>query len=119
LFFLVCVKQSPNSECRFPSELWAEPVPKYLPLALALGASAVSYGPAGTIDEEVARLKHAHAVGLYLWDIADDYGNSEDVVGEWIKRSGKRDNICLATKFGLQSQSNGKFASCFVEHWIT
>lgn len=28
------------------------------------------------------------------------YGNSEEVLGEWFRRTGKRDEIFLATKFG-------------------
>lgn len=40
--------------------------------------------------------------------MADIYGDSEDVVGEWIKRSGKRNDVFLGTKFGLQRQPKGR-----------
>ncbi|KAJ5814593.1 NADP-dependent oxidoreductase domain-containing protein [Penicillium riverlandense] len=43
--------------------------------------------------------------------MADIYADSEDVVGEWIKRSGKREDIFLATKFGLQRQPEGSYKS--------
>lgn len=46
----------------------------------------------------MARLEHAHAGGLHFWDLAGIYGDSEDVVGEWIKRSAKRDDVFLSTQ---------------------
>ena len=33
------------------------------------------------------------------------YGDSEALVGEWFKRTGKRDQIFIATKFGLNRQN--------------
>lgn len=43
--------------------------------------------------------------------MADIYGDSEDVVGEWLRRSGsKREDVFIATKFALQRQSNGMFS---------
>lgn len=86
--------------------------PKVSAIGLGFGSIGGFYGPAGTLDEKVARLEHAHTTGLHLWDMADIYGDSEDIVGEWIKRSGKRDDVFLATKFGLQRQPDGKFAFC-------
>ncbi|KAJ5752188.1 hypothetical protein N7520_009105 [Penicillium odoratum] len=87
--------------------------PQVSPVGLGFGSIGGFYGPAGTVDERVALLDHAHATGLLFWDLADVYIDSEDVVGEWVKRSGKRDDIFLATKFGLLCQSDGshKFRS--------
>jgi aryl-alcohol dehydrogenase-like predicted oxidoreductase len=73
-----------------------------------LGSLSGFYGPAGTVDEKVALLDHAHTTGLRFWDLADVYGDSEDVVGEWLKRSGKRQDIFLATKFALKRQPDGR-----------
>lgn len=72
--------------------------------AVGLGLMNISglYGPAGALDEKVAVLEHAHATGQRFWDTADIYADSEDIVGEWVKLSGKRDDIFLATKFALQ-----------------
>ncbi|KAL2869055.1 Aldo/keto reductase [Aspergillus lucknowensis] len=81
-------------------------------LGLGFGSLGGSYGPPGPLEERVALLDHAHATGLRFWDLADIYGDSEDLVGEWIKRSGKRDDIFLATKFGLQRQANAFFKFC-------
>ncbi|KAB8230901.1 NADP-dependent oxidoreductase domain-containing protein [Aspergillus alliaceus] len=77
-------------------------------IGLGFGSIAGFYGPAGTLDKRMALLEHAHATGLRFWDMADIYGDSEDVVGGWIKRSGKRNDVFLATKFGLQRQPDGK-----------
>lgn len=82
--------------------------PQVPAVGLGLGRLGGFYGPAGTLNEKVALLEHAHATGLHFWDMADIYADSEDVVGEWVKRSGKRDDIFLATKFALQRQSDGR-----------
>ncbi|KAJ5621318.1 hypothetical protein N7528_006101 [Penicillium herquei] len=81
--------------------------PQVSPVGLGFGSISGFYGPAGTIDERVALLDHAHKIGLCFWDLADVYLDAEDLVGEWIKRSDKRNEIFLATKFGLQRQPGG------------
>jgi aryl-alcohol dehydrogenase-like predicted oxidoreductase len=87
--------------------------PQVSAVGLGLGSIGGFYGSAGTTNERVALLDHANATGLRFWDMADVYLDSEDVVGEWIKRSGNRDDIFLATKFGLLRQADGthKFRS--------
>lgn len=35
---------------------------------------------------------------------ADRYNDSEDLLGKWFKRTGKRNDIFLATKFGFTSE---------------
>ena len=39
--------------------------------------------------------------GCRNWDTADIYGDNEDLIGKWFKRTGKRSEIFLATKFGF------------------
>lgn len=72
--------------------------------AVGLGLMSIggAYGKAGPLDETVAFLDHAHSTGQRFWDTADAYGESEDIIGEWLKRSGKRSDIFLATKFALE-----------------
>jgi aryl-alcohol dehydrogenase-like predicted oxidoreductase len=54
----------------------------------------------GNEPEESARIIHkALDAGINLLDTADAYGDSEEVVGKALK--GRRDNVVLATKFGL------------------
>ncbi|KAL4922874.1 NADP-dependent oxidoreductase domain-containing protein [Aspergillus aurantiobrunneus] len=82
--------------------------PQVSPIGLGFGSLSGFYGPPGTVDERVALLEHAHATGLRFWDLADIYGDSESVVGEWAKRSGKRNDVFIATKFGLQRKPDGR-----------
>ncbi|KFY07942.1 hypothetical protein V492_06666 [Pseudogymnoascus sp. VKM F-4246] len=77
-------------------------------VGLGFGSIGGFYGSAGTLDEKVALLDHAHATGLRFWDLSDVYGDSEDVVGEWVKRSGKkRNDVFITTKFSLQRKPTG------------
>ncbi|CAG8212127.1 unnamed protein product [Penicillium nalgiovense] len=72
--------------------------------AVGLGLMSLGnvYGPAGSLEDKVAFLEHAHSIGARFWDTADLYLDSEDVVGEWLKKSGNRNDIFLATKFAMQ-----------------
>ncbi|KAF9057099.1 NADP-dependent oxidoreductase domain-containing protein [Panaeolus papilionaceus] len=66
-----------------------------------MGLSAF-YGTKFDSDEERFKvLDAALEEGCTNWDSADIYGDSEDLVGKWFKRTGKRDQIFLATKFGI------------------
>ena len=77
--------------------------------AVGLGLMSIGgvYGKAGPLDETVAFLDHAHSTGQRFWDTADIYGESEDIIGEWFKRFGKRSDIFLATKFALNFTATG------------
>ena len=35
-----------------------------------------------------------YELGLTNIDTADGYGDSEDLIGKWFQRSGKRDDVC-------------------------
>ncbi|CAG8908948.1 unnamed protein product [Penicillium egyptiacum] len=72
--------------------------------AVGLGLMSLGsvYGSAGSLEDKVAFLEHAHSIGARFWDTADMYFDSEDAVGEWLKRSGNRKDIFLATKFAIQ-----------------
>src|SRR5262245_46859434 len=87
----------------------------------ALGESGISVAPLAlggnvfgwTIDEQ-ASFKVLDAFvdsGFNLIDTANTYsvwvpgnkgGESETIIGNWLKSSGKRDQIVLATKVGMQ-----------------
>ncbi len=65
------------------------------------------------------------AAGLTAIDTADVYsawapghqgGESETVIGDWLARSGKRDQVVIATKVGMQMGSGDKGLS---RAWIT
>lgn len=75
--------------------------------ALGLGLMSIGgvYGPAGSDEERIALLDHAHGIGEHFWDTADVYADSEDVIGKWIRKNpSKAKDIFLATKFALHVQ---------------
>jgi aryl-alcohol dehydrogenase-like predicted oxidoreductase len=87
----------------FPLRTIGRDGPQVSAMGLGLMSIGGAYGQAGPLDETVAFLKHAHATGQRFWDTADAYADSEDIIGEYFKLSGKRNDIFLATKFGLSS----------------
>src|SRR6478672_7058562 len=77
--------------------------------ALGLGCMGMS-GSYGTRDEaeSMATLRHALDRGLTFIDTADVYGANanEELVGRAI--AGRRDDVVLATKFGLVLGDDGR-----------
>jgi aryl-alcohol dehydrogenase-like predicted oxidoreductase len=69
------------------------------------------YGSAPPDEERFKFLDALFEAGCTNWDTADVYGDSEELIGRWLKRSGKRNEIFLATKFGGGS-SSGKIIDC-------
>ncbi|KAF5707604.1 alcohol dehydrogenase [Fusarium mundagurra] len=71
--------------------------------ALGLGLMGMStfYGNPPSDEERFAVLDRALDLGATHWDSSDLYGDNEDLLGKWFKRTGKRDQIFLATKFGF------------------
>ncbi|RFU28500.1 hypothetical protein B7463_g7843, partial [Scytalidium lignicola] len=59
-------------------------------------------------DERLAFLDEAHKKGETFWDTADEYGDSEDLLGKWFAANpDKRKDIFLSTKFGVRRSSDG------------
>ena len=63
-----------------------------------MGLSAF-YGKPESDEDRFKLLDKAYDMGETFWDSADIYSDSEDLIGKWFKRTGKRDDIFLATKF--------------------
>jgi aryl-alcohol dehydrogenase-like predicted oxidoreductase len=71
--------------------------------AIGLGAMSIggAYGQKNTLEERLSFFDRAYEIGERFWDTADVYLDAEDTIGKWFQRSGKRDGVFLATKFGL------------------
>jgi aryl-alcohol dehydrogenase-like predicted oxidoreductase len=71
--------------------------------AIGFGAMGISafYGSVESDEERFKVLDAAYESGCTFWDTADVYNDSEDLIGKWFKRTGKRNDIFLATKFGF------------------
>ncbi|RHZ43092.1 putative aldo-keto reductase (AKR13) [Aspergillus thermomutatus] len=71
--------------------------------ALGLGLMGMSFWVYGSIPSDEERFKvldRAVELGETFWDTSDLYGDNEELLGKWFRRTGKRDQIFLATKFG-------------------
>ncbi|KAI8949864.1 putative aldo/keto reductase [Xylaria longipes] len=70
-------------------------------LGLGLMGMSIMYGKAPSDEERFAVLDRAAELGVTNWDSSDLYGDNEELLGKWFKRTGKRNQIFLATKFGF------------------
>ncbi|KAJ5604495.1 Aldo/keto reductase [Penicillium lagena] len=72
-------------------------------LGLGLMGASGTYGSALSDEERFALLDEAYKKGERFWDTADEYGDSEDLLGKWFAANpDKRKDIFLATKFGIK-----------------
>ncbi|KAL7626080.1 hypothetical protein AAE478_002850 [Parahypoxylon ruwenzoriense] len=77
--------------------------------ALGLGLMGLSsfYGVPPSDEERFKFLDRAHELGCTHWDSAALYGDSEELLGKWFQRTGKRKDIFLTTKFGNHVTPDG------------
>jgi len=82
------------------------------PSVTALGNAVCSsfYGSTESDEERLKVLDAAYAAGERFWDSADIYGDSEELIGKWFDKTGKRDEIFLATKFGNRRTDDGQLS---------
>ncbi|KAI9062204.1 Aldo/keto reductase [Trametes sanguinea] len=71
--------------------------------AIGYGAMGIAafYGKPMPDEERFKVLDAVYENGCTFWDTADRYADSEDLIGKWFRRTGKRSEIFLATKFGI------------------
>jgi len=72
----------------------------------SMGLSAFYY-PRPPDEERLKFLDYVYSTGVTHWDTSDLYGDSEELLGKWFARSGKRNDIFLATKFGVTTNADG------------
>ncbi|EXM26529.1 hypothetical protein RAB80_012041 [Fusarium oxysporum f. sp. vasinfectum] len=70
-----------------------------------MGLTRPTYGAIPIQGEIFAFLDHAYEAGVTFWDSADYYNDCEEIIGKWFRRTGKRGDIFLATKFGYVKNS--------------
>ncbi|KAI4730189.1 aldo/keto reductase [Aureobasidium sp. EXF-10728] len=81
-----------------------------------MGLSQPVYGSVPSEQDKFAMLDRAYELGARHWDSSDLYNDNEETLGKWFKRTGKRADIFLATKFGFvkgkfpQLDSTGEYA---------
>jgi len=73
--------------------------PEVTALGFGLMGLSAFYGAPESDEARFKVLDRALELGETFWDSADVYGDSEDLVGKWFKKTGKRNEIFLATKF--------------------
>ncbi|OSD08538.1 Aldo/keto reductase [Trametes coccinea BRFM310] len=80
--------------------------------AIGYGMMGLSsaYGDKLPDEDRFKLLDTLYELGCTNWDTADIYFDSEDLLGKWFQRTGKRGEIFLATKFGF-SPEPGKILS--------
>jgi 1-deoxyxylulose-5-phosphate synthase len=72
---------------------------------IALGC--MNFGGPTPVEDADAILDHARDAGVTLYDTADVYvrGRSEEVLGEWLRSRGCRDEVVVATKVGMPTRA--------------
>jgi aryl-alcohol dehydrogenase-like predicted oxidoreductase len=94
-----------------PPQLQTRKLGKNGPEVVALGFGAMGlssfYGAPASDEERFKVLDRAYELGQTNWDSADIYGDSEELIGKWFARTGKRDEIFLATKFANKLTPEG------------
>ncbi|KAL1849040.1 hypothetical protein Plec18170_007699 [Paecilomyces lecythidis] len=78
--------------------------------ALGYGCMGLSmfYGIPKPDEERLQLLDYIYSAGLTNWDTSDMYGDSEDLLGKWFAKTGKRDEIFLASKFAVWRDKDGQ-----------
>jgi aryl-alcohol dehydrogenase-like predicted oxidoreductase len=63
------------------------------------------YGTPPPDDERLKFLDRAHKLGCTHWDSAALYGDSEELLGKWFERTGKRSEVSFSGKLYCPNSS--------------
>ncbi|RAL67419.1 hypothetical protein DID88_008174 [Monilinia fructigena] len=88
------------SSTKLPTRALGRNGPQIPALGLGLMGLSTFYGKPGSDEERFEFLDRAFELGCTHWDSAQMYGDNEVLLGKWFKRTGKRNEIFLTTKFG-------------------
>ncbi|KAK8054295.1 Aldo-keto reductase [Apiospora saccharicola] len=85
--------------------------PEVPAVGLGLMGMSLLYGTAPSDEARFAVLDRALEIGATHWDSSDMYGDNEDLLGRWFRRTGRREDIFLSTKFGFLKGSQTEIDS--------
>ncbi|KAJ7472146.1 NADP-dependent oxidoreductase domain-containing protein [Mycena latifolia] len=87
---------------------------------IGFGAMGISgfYGAVESDEDRLKVLDAAYEGGCRHWDTAHLYGDSEELLGKWFKRTGKRNEVFLATKFGVTASMDVRSDPEFVKEQV-
>ncbi|KIK64241.1 hypothetical protein GYMLUDRAFT_83540 [Collybiopsis luxurians FD-317 M1] len=74
------------------------------PIGFGVMGISAFYGKPEPDEERLKVLDVVYDSGCTHWDSANIYGDSEVLIGKWFKKTGKRDEIFLTSKFGNTPQ---------------
>ncbi|RPB17460.1 Aldo/keto reductase [Morchella conica CCBAS932] len=82
--------------------------PQVTALGLGLMGLSAFYGKVDSDEERFKFLDRAHELGERFWDTSDFYGDNEELIGKWFKKTGKRKDIFIASKFAATTDTSGE-----------
>ncbi|CAE6440500.1 unnamed protein product [Rhizoctonia solani] len=85
----------------------------------AVGIGGMTYGNFVSSEDgpRLSLLDQLLELGRTHWDTARGYGDSEELISNWFKRTGKYDQIFLVTKFGVDSSQPGGLRANGTPKW--
>jgi aryl-alcohol dehydrogenase-like predicted oxidoreductase len=81
--------------------------PQVTALGFGLMGLSIFYGKKLPDDQRLAFLDHVYESGEAFWDSSDVYGDSEDLLGTWFKKTGHRKDVFLCSKFANVRNPDG------------
>ena len=94
-------------QAQLPTRKLGKNGPEVTALGLGLMGISAFYGAPQPDSDRFAVLDRAYELGQTNWDSADIYADSEELVGKWFARTGKRAEIFIATKFANKRSGEG------------
>ena len=79
----------------FPLRKLGKHGPEVPAMGLGLMGLSVAYGAPPSDEERFRILDRAYELGERFWDSADIYGDNEDLLGKWFKRTGEREDVSI------------------------